>query len=352
MDCYQPRFVCVLRLSALGDCINAYGMIGGIKKAYPETHISWIIDSRFAPLFVDADQNELTPLYKVNFKRHGITACYRLKKELGQRRFDCLFNIQTSIKSSITSLAVKAGVKMGYDKERSREGQRFFINAEAKSPEDPHVLSGFMAFAHEAGFVKAQPYWDFNLKESELKEASEYFDSRKIFLLSPCSSKAYKNWTIEGYTAIASYAKEKGFCVALTGSPNPYEEKICSIIAKSLGKGVVNLCGRTSLRQLLAVTKISSLVLAPDNAAVHLANALNVPVIGLYGIHSEKRVGPTRFMDLCVSVYDEAAREELGSQKIPWRYRVKNQQVLERITIGMVKDAFDKAQNHILGVTN
>ena len=348
---YLPKSVCVLRLSALGDCINAFGMILGIKKAYPKTKISWIIDERFAPLFIDHDREELVPLYTVNFKKDGFKAIKRLKRELDGKSFDCLLDIQTSIKASLTSLVVNANVKMGYDKKRAREGQSFFVDVKVPSPSDPHVLAGFMAFAHEAGFVKAKPYWDFNLQDTELEAAISCFESNKIFLISPCASKPQKNWTIEGYIGMARYALEHGFSVGLVGSNSPKELKICNAIETALANPnkVINFCGKTTLRQLLSLVAISSLVLAPDSGTLHLANALNVPVIGLYAIHSEKRVGPTRFMDLCVSVHDTIAKEELGDKKIPWRYRVRNEHAMERITLEMVKKAFDTAlNNHVV----
>ena len=45
----QPKSLCVLRLSALGDCINAFGVIGALNKQYPDLKLSWVIDKRFAP---------------------------------------------------------------------------------------------------------------------------------------------------------------------------------------------------------------------------------------------------------------------------------------------------------------
>ena len=44
-----PHSLCVLRLTALGDCINAFGLLGALKRTYPELELSWIIDARFAP---------------------------------------------------------------------------------------------------------------------------------------------------------------------------------------------------------------------------------------------------------------------------------------------------------------
>ncbi|WP_303962532.1 hypothetical protein [Succinatimonas hippei] len=73
--------ICVLCLSALGDCINAFGFIGGLKKAKPNLDVSIIIDKRFASMFKDANGNDLTPLYPVDFKNEGLKSIFFLKKD-------------------------------------------------------------------------------------------------------------------------------------------------------------------------------------------------------------------------------------------------------------------------------
>lgn len=337
------KSIAVLRLSALGDCINAFGFIGGLKKAYPKLRISWVIDERFAPLFHDHDKDELTPLIPVEFKTHGIEALLRLKKEMHNKRFDMLFNLQTSLKASLTSLAIPAEVRYGYDKQRAREGQGLFTDVKVKSPDNPHVMAGFLAFAREAGFGDIQPYWDFSLQDNETDYARSYFDSDRIFLISPASAKAQKNWTLEGYAEIGRHALRQGFTVGLLGTSKPSDIRLCEAIDRELGYQCVNLCGKTSLRELLAIVNVGSLLLAPDSGTMHLASALNTPVIGLFAVHNEKRVGPWNYPDLCVSVYQELAQKELHTDKVPWRYRVRDEKAMEKLGIDKVKAMFDYA---------
>lgn len=344
--------IAVLRLSSLGDCINAFGFIGGLKKAYPKLKISWVIDKRFSPLFHDHDKDELVPMYELDFKKHGMKALFKFKKELKDKKFDLLFNIQTSFKASLTSLCIRADVKYGYDSKRAREGQTLFTDVKVPSPEDPHVLKGFLAFAEAAGFENVEPYWDFNLQDVEIDYARSYFESNKIFLIAPASAKPQKNWTVEGYTALGRYAMQKGYSVGLLGGSGKLEQALCQAIDQNLDYKCVNLCGRTSLRELLAVTAVGSLLLSPDSGTMHLASALNTPVIGLFAIHNEKRVGPWNYPDLCVSVYEELAKKELNGAEIPWRYRVRDEKAMEKISIERVKQMFDYAEEKYLSGIN
>ena len=336
------KHICVLRLSALGDCINAFGFIGGLKKADPNPDISMIIDKPFASMFKDAKNNDLIPLYTVDFKNEGLKSILSLKKELKGKTFDALLNIQTSIKASLLSLAVKAPLKIGYDKARSREGQRFFVNKTAPASANPHVLAGFISFAKALGYDNVTPYWDFKLEEAELSEMRNQLPDKPIFVIAPASAKAEKNWTIEGYSALAKLALKKGFVPVLLGSKAPLELNLSKAIADTAGDGVINLCGKTTLRQMLCILKIAKLALCPDSGTMHAASAVGTPVIGLFARHSEKRVGPWNYMNLCVSVYDKLAKSELNGKDAPWRYRVKQNNAMEQITIDAVKDMFLK----------
>lgn len=343
----SQKSVCVLRLTALGDCINAFGLINAMHKADPALELTWVIDKRFAPLFIKDGKTPLVNLETVDVKNQGLLkAAYNLWKSLKGKRFDSLFNMQTSIKASVLSLAVRARIKLGYDDERRREGQGLFINKKIAVPKTPHVLSGFMAFANSFGFEDIEPNWDFQLSDEELTKADELLkevSDSKVFTISPASAKAEKNWTAQGYAKIADYAVSKGFKVVLVGSPSPKEQELCKQIEALSEHRLTNLCGRTSLRVLCAVLSKSNLVLSPDSANMHLASALNIPVIGLFAIHSPQRVGAYNFKDLYVSVYDEAAKDELNGRSCSWRYRVKDKNAMQRISIEDVKKTFDKA---------
>ena len=344
----KPQSVCILRLSALGDCINAFGMAGAIKHQYPDVDVTMVIDKRFAPLFTDEQNKDLIPMLQVNFKERGLKAALDLKQDLkkqaeaGQASFDVLLNMQTSIKASLCSLMIKAPDKYGYDKERSREMHSWFINHEVKSPSNPHVLAGFIAFAKECGLPIDKPIWDFKLDPFLIDKVSCMVNHERIFAICPCSAKAQKNWTVDGYAQMARYAQEKGLQVVLLGGGNDFEKQVCADIAQKCDN-VINMCGRTNLRELAAMLKISKLVLSPDSGSMHLAQAVGTPVIGLFAVHNDERVGPWNFSELNVSVYKDLALKELKGDTIPWRYRVRDEHAMQHISVDMVKASFDKA---------
>ena len=208
-----------------------------------------------------------------------------------------------------------------------------------------------MSFAKSIGLDEIKPVWDFCLTKNELTKAEELLNTdKKVFCISPASAKSIKNWTVDGYSAIAQYAHEKGFDVVLLGSNAEKEKKLCSDIESKLSFKCNNLCGKTSLRELCAVVSKSSLVLSPDSACMHLASAQNIPVIGLFAIHNPNRVGAYNFRDIEVSVYEQEAAKELKEDNVSWRYRVKNENAMKNISISDVKKAFDLAVSKYIEV--
>lgn len=337
--------ICALRLSALGDCINAFGVLQAIQKHHAHIPLTWITDRRFAPLFTEDSGHDIIPMIRCDFKGGTLSAFFEISRALKDRHFSTLLNMQTSIKASLCSLKVRADRKIGYDSYRSREMHSCFVNEKIAPAEDPHVISGFLNFAAAAGVPVEKPEWDFKLSERERSKAAELTEgAEKIFALSPCSAKAVKNWTEEGYCSMLEEMQSLGMCTVILGGSSVKEKSVAQSIADKI-PSCINLCGKTSLRDLAAVLERTSLLLSPDSGTMHLASALHTPVVGLFAVHDEKRVGPFNYPDLCVSVYRELSEKELNGKVPSWRYRVKDPDAMKYIHADRVKEMLLKALN-------
>ena len=123
---YHPR-LCVLRWTASGEGIMAYGLKGGVARTYPDIELSWCIDERFSSLFCDEQGHDLIPMLKVNFKERGLKAILDLKTGLKDSlTYAALLNLQTPLKPSPTSTVIPAKKKYGYDANGASAGQTFF----------------------------------------------------------------------------------------------------------------------------------------------------------------------------------------------------------------------------------
>jgi len=336
-----PRSICVLRLSAIGDVCNAVAAVQAIQHQWPETQITWITGKLEAQLI-----NGLPNVSVIVFdKKQGWKAYKNLWAELKGQSFDALLHMQYAFRASVATLGIKAKYKLGFDVARSQDFQHLFTNVKVTSPQAPHVLDGLLAFAECLGVKKQEPKWSLTYSDSDHQWAKlQLSDSKRNLVVVPAASKAYKNWTAEGYVEVITHAQQLGWHVILAGSPAQIEIDLAAEITSKLTQPIFNLVGKSQLKEMLALLDLADLVIAPDTGPTHMANAMNTPVLGLYAHHNPQRTGPYQYRDYVVSAYEEALFAETGKTKdqVSWRTRVKDKQAMQRIQPRNVIQMFDK----------
>lgn len=327
-----PQSLCILRLSAIGDVCHALAAVQHIQRYWPNTQITWIIGKTEAQLFRHVSGIE----FIVYDKKSGWRGVWNLWRQLKHRRFDALLNMQTAFRASILSLGIHAKYRIGFGKQRAREGQWLFTNQRIHDPAKPHVLDGFMAFADYLGVPSSQPQWDLPVMEADLTAVREYLDPhRKNLLISPCSSKKEKDWLVERYAAVANWAHQHDINVILCSSPAPRELAMIEEIKTLCNFAPVEVAGKLTLTQLTALIREVDLVISPDSGPAHIATTQGTPVIGLYAYHNPLRTGPYHNLDNVVSVYEQNVQKEFGkpSAQLPWATKLKGQNLMAQIDV-------------------
>lgn len=336
----KPQSICLLRLSAIGDCCHALALVQYIQQQLPATQLTWVIGKVEAQLL-----SALLP--EVEFivfdKKQGKTAFKQLRAQLKNRQFDVLLHLQANMRANLVSRCIPAKQRIGFGWQRARELQWLFTNVKAPVGAGIHVAEGMMDFAQALGLPTAKPSWQVTIPANDLNWAKQYLDDRPLMVLCPAASKAERNWNVSGYAALLQHAKQQGMKTILVGSPAANEKQLAAEIAQHTTAIDVNLVGQTNLIQLLALLKLARIVVSPDTGPAHMATIVNTPVLGLYAAQTPKRTGPYHCRDQAVSVYDQCLLEETGKtmEQVPWRTRVKNPAAMERIEVSTVLAAFD-----------
>ncbi len=330
--------LCIIRLSAIGDVCHTLAVVQAIQRQYPDAEITWIIGKTEAMLMQDLPNIRLIPFDK----KSGWKGIFTIWKQLAHKRFDFLLNMQTAFRASILSLGIKADKKMGFNKDRAREMQWIFTNQKVEQTTSPHVLDGQMMFAKAIGVTDLTPKWQLPIPEETIEKAKQWLDPiRKNVVISPCSSKAEKDWLIERYADIANWLIAQNINVILVGSPVKRELEMTACI-QQLAPNVQNFVGNTSLKELAALLKLADLVISPDTGSAHIASIQGTPVIGLYAIHNPRRTAPYNAQQNVISVYDEAVQDYYGKswQVLPWATKAKSktgENLMARISVESVK---------------
>ncbi|WP_413285399.1 glycosyltransferase family 9 protein [Vibrio sp. MA40-2] len=335
-----PKSLCILRLSAIGDVCHAIAVVQAIQKYWPETKITWITGKIEAQLI-----NQLPNINVVIFdKKQGFAGMKKVWRQLPEQRFDALLHMQAAIRASALSFGIKAKYKIGFGKNRTREGQQFFTNKHLANTDSFHVLDNFAEFAKYIGVPFELPSWDIPISQSDVEFAKKKLPQQPTLVISPAASKDERNWLTERYAQLADYAYEQGLHIVLCGSPAPREVKLGQQIEALCQCPVTNLIGQTNLMQLTSVLKQADIVLAPDTGPAHLATTQNTPVIGLYAHSNPVRTGPYYSQQYVASVYQQHVEQQQGKplEQLSWGTRAKGENLMQDISLEMVKQRLNQ----------
>jgi len=342
---HPPSSLCILRLSAIGDITHAVPVVRTLQHFWPQTRITWIIGKLEATLVGDLPGVD----FVVFDKSLGWRAFTRLREDLRDKRFDILLNMQVAFRASIASLFVKAPIKLGFDKDRARDNQGLFTNASIAPNPRKHVLDGFFDFLEALGLKERVMEWNIPIPEASHQFVAEHIPPEDpVLVINPCTSnrsRNWRNWSVDNYAALASYAHEQhGMTVVLTGGPNEMEQQYAASIASACKHPLINLVGKTRLKDLLAVLQRARVVLSPDTGPAHMGTAAGTRVIGLYASSNPYRTGPYQSLDIVVNQYPEALERahNLRVETARWGKRVRDPQVMDWIPPEQVKARLDE----------
>ncbi len=341
----RPAKICIIRLSAIGDVCNCIPTLRALQKEWPEAKVTWIVGKIEHSIVRDIEGVSFIVFDKTRFLRE----IFRLYNLLKGQEFDVLLQMQASLRSSFLSLAVRAVRKIGFDEGRSKDFQTFFSNERIDSDERVHMVDTFLDFARKAGVRYAPPEWRLatNRMKTELDGLSLRLPER-FYIVSPCSSKPIRNWGAERYAAVVQAIwKKYGIICLITGGNSRLELEYGEIIQQDCVKGVINLAGKTTLRQLMALLEQAVYVIAPDSGPAHMAAAVGTPVIGLYANTNPDRARSYDSRELVVNRYPQALEKyyNKSANEAPWGTRVRVAGVMNLITVDDVMEKVDRVVN-------
>jgi len=338
-----------VRLSAIGDCCHTLPVLRTLQAAWPHTHFTWVIGRTEHGLMDGVDGVEF-----ITFdKRHPAASLAGIRRQLRGRRFPVLLHMHASMRANLVSCMVSAGRRIGFDRARARDWQWLFTNERIAPQAGQHVMDGLLGFAGQLGIHGRELRWDIPVSEADRAfAAAQAGGSGPVVVISPCSSQRlrnYRNWRIGNYSAVVAHLQEAhGAQVILSGASSAIEARYGEALAASAPRPLVNLIGRTSLKQLLALLDRADLLICPDSGPAHMATAVGTPVVGLYATSNRLRTGPYFSQDLVVDRYPEAVQREFGVPvaQLRWGQRVRDPGAMDLISPADVIATVDRALGH------
>ncbi len=342
-----PESLCLFRLSALGDCVNILPIVHTLQRHWPRTRITWAIGKLEASLVVGLPDVE----YVILDKKAGRRGRLALRDQLADRKFDALLHMHAGFRANLGARMVPADLRLGFNRERSRDLQGWFVNQRIAPPAGRHVVDGFFAFLHTLGLQQRELDWSLPIAESVRAQAAEILPGEQpTLLISPCSSHALRNWLPKRYAAVADYAAEThGMRVALVGGPALQERAMGDAIKAAMRNQAIDLIGRSPLIFLIALLERASMLISPDAGPAHMANITRTPVIALHAATDSQRSGPYTSLQWSVDCFDDAARKFLNkpASELKWGTNIEREGVMDLIHVEAVQQRILEVVNHL-----
>jgi heptosyltransferase I len=342
----QPASICLLRTSAIGDVTHVVPLVRTLQAAWPQTELTWIVGKLERRLVGD--------LPGVNFvmfdKSAGLAGMRAVSQALHGQHFDALLQMQVALRSNLLSLFIRARQRVGYDKARAKDGHGLVINQRIPARTGEHVLDAMGSFCEPLGLKQTQVRWDIPIpEEAHAWAADQLRGEQPTLLVSPTSSHVLRNWRPERYAAVMDHAAARGWRVVLVGGPSPLEREMADAVLAACRHAPIDLTGKDTLKQLMAMLARAPMLLTPDSGPMHMANTVGCKVLGLHAASNPNRSGPYSDRRWCVDKYDEASRKYFGkpASDIPWGSKIERHGVMDLIGVDDVIDRFEACAAHL-----
>jgi len=303
--CPNPESLLVVRLGAMGDVIHTLPAVAALRKGFPQARIGWVIEQRWLELLCAKDAPRSGPrtqsrplvdfVHVVNTKRWRKSPfsfetrrqMSAVRKELIGEHYEVGVDFQGAVKSAILSRFGKSNLGM----EHPREKPARMLYKTRVTTHGAHVIEQYhsLAEAVAGGPLPSAPAEFPHDVSADAKISSQLRNwASELILINPGAGWAAKQWPAERYGEVARALSHDGHTVLINFGPG--EEKIANKVQISSGDTAVPIS--CSIAELIELTRRSKLFVGGDTGPLHLAAALRVPVVAIFGPTDPARNGP------------------------------------------------------------
>lgn len=289
--------ILIIKMWAIGDILMATPMLNAIRAKEPDAHISWLVDVVHADVLANHPLiDEVIPLDSGSWRRlrrrGNLIGWTRRTRELAramqERHFDCVINCQAQEWWSYFLCQAPARVGL-FSWPKMPWWSRLYTHALPKPRlAGLHNTHHFLQASAAIGFPPAGKKMSVGETPEERRYADDFWGAhgfRKEQLtvaLAPFSTARNRSISLDQTVEIANWlAKEYDAQMILTCGPKDCQEA-CQIAGK-MQRGRIAIAQGTSLREYIGLLRRSDLVICADSSAMHLAGALGVPFVALFG---------------------------------------------------------------------
>ncbi|NCD12876.1 MAG: lipopolysaccharide heptosyltransferase I [Epsilonproteobacteria bacterium] len=273
--------ICIVKLSAMGDIIHAMVALQFIKKTLPNVRIDWVVEEAFKGVLEnnpDIDNVLCVNLKSLKKKKSTLFSQYRLLKSYAKNNYDVIIDAQGLLKSALVAKIIGAKEIVGFDKKSIREGiASLFYTKKVSIPYTANTIDRNVRVLCEPLGIEVGSQDIINKKPFLVSKHVVEALPEKFLLLVIGSTWESRNYPKEKFVAVAEALGMKTLVV--WGS----EEEHRKALWMQEQSAFIEVLPKGSLDALKYVISRCALLIGNDTGPTHMAWALNVPSITLFG---------------------------------------------------------------------
>lgn len=304
----SPRFL-IIRLSSIGDIVHALPAAAALGETYPQAAIDWVVETRHTDLLTgNPFVRRLINLDTLGWRKKLLSAntLESVARGLGELRkadYDAALDFQGLYKSAVIARLSRSRERIGFAEPWLREPAAGVLYTERVTPcGATHVIEINLSLVERLGAPRvAREGWQFPLPRTEaddhyVEQQLEASGSHDFMVINPGGGWKSKSWAPEDYAElIRQLAGETAGNFILTGSSA--EEPLIREIIRTANSPRAKYFPSTII-QFIALVRRAKLFVGGDTGPLHLAAAVRIPIVALYGPTDPARNGPFSGADI------------------------------------------------------
>lgn len=297
LDNSKIRSILVRVTNWIGDAVMNTPALSAIRETFPEARITVLATPQVVELFAPHDWVDEVLLYEKKGRHAGIRGKLRLAAELRSRRFDLAILLQGAFDAAlITSLA---GIPRRMGNKSDGRGMLLTHGFPHRRLGDRlHHVDNYLEMLKYFGIEASQKRQLLCVTQAEERAAAATLQRAGIapgdFVIGVNPGAAYgsaKRWYPERFAVVAATLAQKWQAkILVLGGPS--EAAIAGDIEAALPGGCLNMAGKTTVRELMALIKSCSFFISNDSGPMHIAAAFQVPLVAIFGSTDHKTTYP------------------------------------------------------------
>ena len=286
----EVRRIVVVRLSSVGDIIMATPVAHRLRQTYPQANICWLVDAGFESLLVNNTDIDQVVVFDSDGSHQGRKGIRRLAEQLAP--VDLYIDLQHKLRTILLGHLLKPQSsrvmikRKGLDLVRAIVGRDPILSAPHQCIRFLQTLSQDDSFPTQTKVPTPKLHAPQELVKQVKKQLQERFGNRPVIGIVLGSRHVTKSWPMQNITDLARLCEQNDMAIVFLG------DKAEAIKAQSLLQGpMLNQCGGT-LESLMSWIAACSVIVSPDSGPAHMAAALEIPVVTLFGCTSPARWAP------------------------------------------------------------